>query len=291
MVNYVIYIILFVSLILSGCYNQDKYAATISGTILFRNPQADSSSVISGSELYFLDPKTTTLTPVGIDGGKARFAGTKDKIITGGSNNTLVIVDITTKQETIIYQSNSERFSLGSYSIAWANENYVSLIEDDTLKLINIKTGEIQELVNNVMSDSHSWCNGDTVYYTQIKSNEPNNAYIYSLNIITGKKQMICEGIRPRISYNGKTLVYSTLDGDQKTIVRDMESGKEWSNTISYFHCPSPDGRYVVLVKPAMGIGLNDGYTVYVWDYMKNKLHTVVSRYTNGQCFDIDWIN
>ena len=282
----------------SGCANNKPTkwnTNTISGTILFKDPQIDYDPCVSGSRLFFFDPWTTKLTPVGIDGTNARFAGASNKIITSSDKDTLSLFDITTGEERAVYKTKNEGDLIYDYSIAFADENHISVVlNDKSLLLVDIRNSTEKVIAENIGNPIHSWSNsGRTVYFSksEVANNNVKNK-IMSKDADTGEEKYICDGIAPRVSRNGNILVYSTTGLDGKMIVRNLTSGKEWRYaTSANFYCPSPDGRYVVLLEPWHGAWFYDGYTVNVWDYEKNISQTVLPRYANGQCCDIDWID
>lgn len=282
--------------LISSCDNRklsELNSDTISGTILFRDPQSDYDPNVSGSRLFFFDPWTTKLTPVGIDGSKARFAGVSDKIITNSDKNTLSLFDITTGEEKTLYKTKNESDLIYDCSIAFVDENHISIVENnESLLLIDTRDYTEKVIVENIGNTIHSWGNGGkTVYFSQseITNNKVKNK-IMCKDIDTGEVKYLCDGVAPRVSQKGNILVYSAETPGRRMIVRNLTSNKEWKyKSSANFYCPSPDGKYVVLLEPWCGAWFYDGYTVNIWDYEKNISQTVLPRYANGQCQDIDW--
>jgi len=257
---------------------------TISGKILFRDPMIEGGTESQG--LVVLDPFTTKITPIGIFGENARFMGATSKVLVG-SVNKIEMFDISTKEAVEVYKIDNPATKGGN--IAYVDEKHFSIVEESRLLLVNIENRTKTIITEDVGNGIHSWSgNGKTVYYSTHPAGEKNK--ICRLNIETNKKEVLFDGIAPRVSKDGNLLAYYTAGTNGKLIVKDLQSNQEWKyDGAPVKFCFSPDSRYIAVVEYWRGPWYFDGYTVKIWDYKENKSQTVVPKYAQGQCFDIDW--
>lgn len=258
---------------------------TIEGKILFRDPMING---VNDRGLVLLDPFTTEITPIDFSGGIARFMGSTSKIITEKGIGTIELFDTDTKEGTILYETQNQQ--LTTYNIAYAGNNQFSVVDGSQLILVNIGTEEQTILTEDLGNSEHCWSgDGKYVYYS---SRPESTNQINRLNIETGEKDYLLDGIRPRISKDGSLLAYMTYGLDEKLIIKELNGEKEWVYPgAALMYCFSPDGQYLAVVEYWPGPWFYDGYTVKIWDFKAGKEQTVVPRYANGQCCDIDWAN
>lgn len=257
---------------------------TISGKILFRDPIIEGGTKSQG--LVILDPSTTSITPIGVYGENARFMGSASKVLVG-SVNEIEIFDILTKEIVYVYQIDNPSTQGGE--IAYVDENHFSIVEGDKLILVDIQNNSKTVIAEDIGNGIHSWSSdGNNVYYSTHPEGENNK--ICRLNIETNKKEILFNGITPRISNDGNFVAYSSDGMNRKLIVKDLQNGEEWGYDGSPVKfCFSPDSEYIAVVEYWREPWYFDGYTVKIWDYKAGKTQIVVPKYANGQCWDIDW--
>lgn len=289
-IKYNLLLITLLCLLLNGCATNGQQQApselstkTINGKILFRDPMINGSN---DRGLVLLDPFTTEITPIGFFGGAARFMDSTSKIIAEKGIGTIMLFDTDTKESSILYETQNQQ--LTTYNIAYAGNNRFSVVDSSKLVLINIETGEQTILTEDLGNSEHCWSgDGKYVYYS---SRPESTNQINRLNTETGEKDYLLDGIRPRISKDGSLLAYMTYGLDEKLIIKELNGEKEWVYPgAALMYCFSPDGQYLAVVEYWRGPWFYDGYTVQIWDFKAGKKQTVVPRYANGQCCDIDW--
>ncbi len=283
-----IYCLSLVGCNVSGTNSQKELnTKAISGKILFRDPLIDKSNT-PDQGLVLLDPFTTAITPIGIFAGNARFTGSATKVLVDTALGKVELFDLETKESVQVYQS--EIPFIQGLDIAYVDEKHFSLVEESKLILVNIMDGFKKVIAEDVGNHIHSWSgDGKTVYYSMHPTDENNK--ICRLNIETNKKEILFDGIAPRVSKDGNLIAYYSNDTDEKLIVKDLQSDHEWKyDGAPVKFCLSPDGEYVAVVEQWRGPWFYAGHTVKIWDYKANKSQTVVPKYANGQCVDIDWI-
>ncbi len=271
--------------ITSGCANNGKKeinADTISGKILFREPMSDGNS-ISGSDFVTLDPFYCTITPVGFQGSCAKFFGSTSKILIQQELGDVELFDVDTKEKEVVYNTGSNS---SNFEIAYVDDNHFSIADYKNIRLVDIRSGESTVVVEEA-SGTHSWCKNGKLLYYATSLDATGKKGIYSYEVETGKKTFVIDGAVPNISQDGKILAYQKKDS---LYVINLESGKEWKyRCIPFCFCISPDSKYVAVVEYWNGLWFYDGYTVKIWDYVKDETQTVLPRYANGQCSGIDW--
>ena len=264
----------------------------ISGKILLDDPLAYSADRFQG--LALLDPTTGTVTPLNINSTCAKFMKNSSGVIVEGSKriemvdwetgkidvvytSTVEVIDLKTGKTDVVYTSTSD-WVFPIKFIAYVDEEYISVVDESTLYLVNILDGT--KRVFDISSD-HSWTgDGKKLYYSKAK--------IYEFNIETEETRELFDGSYPQISKDGSKLAYYE-SGTDVLIVKDLKSGEEWkhNNLVKKF-CFSPDGKYVATIEYWRGIGVYLGDTVKIWDYENDVVQIVIPKYA-GESFYIDW--
>lgn len=275
------------------CKGSDRNASidlnTISGKILFRDPLIE-GNVNLDKGLVLLDPLTTEITPIGIFGGNARFTSLATKILVGVAN-TVELFDVETKEKVLVYQS--KNLAQAGGDIAYVDETHFSIAESNKIILVDLQNGSETEVVEATGIRTHSWSkDGETVYYSTYTTEDSNKVsnHIFKLNIKTGQKEYLFDGICPKVSQDGDLIAYFPDRNRTKLIVRELDGENLWEYTAPMVDfCFSPGGEYIASVEWWRGPWYYDGYTVKILDYKIGKAQTIVPKYANGQCFDIDW--
>ena len=277
-----LFLIICISIIIIPKKNFDN----LSGKILFRDPLSDGTKK-PDQGLVLLDPLTKVINPIGIHGYNSKFMGSISKILVEKGSGKIGIYDVLTKETKQVYQS--ENPSTQSYKIGYINEDHFSIVDRGQLILVNINDGSKKVLTEDIGIDIHSWSgDGNTVYYSLYSNNQKDS--LYKLNIVTNTKEFLFEGRCPQVSKDGTLIAY--IPDYQKSVlkVKQLNGKNEWE----YYgpvlkYCFSPNGQYLATVEYWRGFGYYDGYTVKILDYKTGKTQTVVPKYANGQCWDIDW--
>lgn len=265
---------------------QKEPTKTISGKILFRDPLTEGRDK-PDQGLVLLDPLTSSITPIEIFGGKARFMGQNSKVIVDIAQGKVVLFDLQTKETIPVYQAETPYIS--TIDMSYVDEKHFSVVEESKLILVNIEDGTKKIIVEDIGNGVHSW-NGDgkIVYYSMYSTEGKNQ--IVKLNVETGQREYMFDGICPHVSRNGNLIAYFPDGNKTKLIVKELEGKNQWEYTAPMVNfCLSPDGESIASVEWWRGVGFYMGCTVKIVDYKTGKAQTVVPKYAGGQCFDIDW--
>ena len=275
---------LIIFLLLSGCITlQPESLHKYKGTLLFRNSISSSGKEVQG--LIKIELPQTEQSPVGINGLNARFTNSNEQILVEQTSNICLYNTVNNELSPIYPKISSSTFC----SISYVNENRFTVVEDSKLFLIDLSSNEKVLLADDVGNSFHD-SNNNFVYYSI--NPEKDIHKICRLNIETGHKEILFDGIHPRISKDGKRIAYYTFKSGDELIVKDLETKQSWvygQDVVNY--CFSPDGLSLAIVEYWNGNGYYDGNSICIWDYVTNQKNTILPKYPNGQCVDIDWIN
>ena len=294
--------ILIMTLIVNLCFNfigcgdpttniPIELTKTISGKILFRDPLVEGMNK-PNQGLVLLDSQSTAITPIGIFGGNARFMGNTSKILVDTGLGEIELYDIDTKNTIQVYQAETPYIS--SIDISYVDEKHFSVTEENKMFLVNIQDNSKKKIVEEKNSiGTHSWCNnGKNVYYSAYTVAENNQVLnqIFKLNVETGQREYLYDGIYPKVSKDGRLIAYFPNGDRTKLIIKELNGKGQWEYTAPMVKfCFSPDGEYIASVERWRGPWYYEGYTVKIVDYKTGNAQTVVPKYANGQCYDIDW--
>ncbi|MBQ6794812.1 MAG: hypothetical protein IJO83_01560 [Clostridia bacterium] len=271
--------------LLAGCISsQTDSSSKYRGTLLFRNSATSSGEEIQS--LMKIELPGTEQTPLGINGFNARFANSKDKILVEQTSN-ICFYNTSNNELSPIYskRSSSSVFS----SISFVDENRFTIVEGANLFLFNIHNKEKQLLADDIGNSVHD-TNNRFVYYSI--NPKPDVHKICRVDIETGDTEILFNGIRPKVSKDGRLIAYYTFKTGNELVVKNIETEQSWtysrSGVVNY--CFSPDGHSLAIVAPWNGNGYYDGKSIYIWDYETNQESVILQKYASGQCIDIDWI-
>ena len=126
--------------------------------------------------------------------------------------NSIALIDAASKKST---QVNVSNFIYGGYDLSWVAGNTLYYVDNyGVLSSVNVTNGLRTVLADSVIQYDGGAMSPDYVAFAKWDKDDPNEPYVYFLNLKTSKEMLVTLGTPKAFSPDGQTLLFSRQNGN-----------------------------------------------------------------------------